>query len=496
MRHAIISLSVVVFIIITLSFLGALTPQAALNFDDYFVDKTMRLDYFHIGDAKEEWIAIDQVYEQGVWAGSQRNLIDKFDNGRYYANIYDSSSGQLIFSKGFDSYFGEYKTTNQALKGIKRAYHETILIPYPKKNIKFTLEVKDRENILQPLFGQEIDPSSVSIIKENLDKNVKVFEILKSGSPHKRVDIAFIAEGYTSEEEDKVGADLKRFTEIFFNHEPYRTYKDRFNIYGVFKCSEESGCDEPRPGIFKNTALNATFNSLGSERYLLTEDNKSLRDIAAHVPYDALFIMINHKRYGGGGIYNLYCTFTVDNQWCEYLFLHEFGHSFAGLADEYYTSSVAYNEFYPRGVEPAEPNITALLDPENIKWKDLLTPSIEIPTPWEKEDFDKMDMAYQKIRSVINEKIARMKREKAPQAEIDKVEQESDRLSREHAKKVDDYFSKSRFKDKVGAFEGAGYSAEGLYRPMLDCLMFTKGKKPFCKVCEQAVVRVIKHYSE
>jgi len=486
----------IVYIIVILFIPGALSAQTSLNFDDYFVDKTMRLDYFHTGDAKEEWITVDQIYEQGTWAGSQRNLIDNFDNGRYYAKIYDSSSGQLIFSKGFDSYFGEYKTTNQALKGIKRAYHETILIPYPKKNIRFTLEVRNRENILLPLFSQEIDPSSVSIIKENLDKKVKIFEIRKNGSPHEKVDIAFIAEGYTSEEEEKVEADLKRFTEIFFNHEPYKTYKDRFNIYGVFKPSEESGCDEPRPGIFKNTALNATFNSLGSERYLLTEDNKSLRDIAAHVPYDTLFIMINHKRYGGGGIYNLYCTFTVDNQWYEYLFLHEFGHSFAGLADEYYTSSVAYNEFYPKGVEPAEPNITAFLDPKSLKWKDSLTPHIEIPTPWEKESFDKMDLVYQKIRREINEKITRMKREKAPQAEVEKVEQESDRLSRDHAKKVDDHFSKSRFRDKVGVFEGAGYSAKGLYRPMLDCLMFTKGKKPFCKVCEQAVVRVIKYYSE
>lgn len=486
----------IVYIIAILFIPGVQFAQTSLNFDDYFVDKTMRLDYFHIGDAKEEWITVDQVYEQGTWAGSERNLVDNFDNGRYYAKIYDSSSGQLIFSKGFDSYFGEYKTTNQALKGIKRTYHETILIPYPKKNIRFTLEVRNRENILLPLFSQEIDPSSVSIIKENLDKKVKIFEIRKNGSPHEKIDIAFIAEGYTSEEEEKVEADFKRFTEIFFNHEPYRTYKDRFNIYGVFKPSEESGCDEPRPGIFKNTALNATFNSLGSERYLLTEDNRSLRDIAAHVPYDTLFIMINHKRYGGGGIYNLYCTFTVDNQWYEYLFLHEFGHSFAGLADEYYTSSVAYNEFYPRGVEPAEPNITALLNPKNIKWKDSLTPYIEIPTPWKKEGFDKMDLAYQKIRREINEKIARMKREKAPQAEVEKIEQESDRLSGDHAKNVDDYFSKSRFRDKVGVFEGAGYSAKGLYRPMLDCLMFTKGKKPFCKICEQAVVRVIKYYSE
>ena len=193
---------------------------------------------------------------------------------------------------------------------------------------------------------------------------------------------------------------------------------------------------------------------------------------------------------------NFYCTFTTDNQWYEYLILHEFGHSFAGLADEYYTSSVAYNEFYPKGVEPTEPNITALLEPKNLKWKILLTPGLEIPTPWEKEDFDKMDIAYQKIRGEINAKIARMKRKRAPKFEIIKLEMESETLSKQHAKKVDDYLSQSRYKGKVGAFEGAGYSAKGLFRPMLDCLMFTKGKKPLCSVCEQAVIRIIKHYTE
>lgn len=475
---------------------GVFIAQASVNFDDYFMDKTMRIDYFHIGDAEEEWITLDQIYEQGIWAGSRHNLIDDFNNGRYYVKIYDSSSGKLIFSKGFDSYFGEYKTTDKALKGIKRTYHESVLVPFPKNKVKFILEARNRKNILQPLFRQEIDPSGISIIKENLGGGVKVFEIRNNGDPHEKVDIAFVAEGYTLEQEEKLQADLERFTDVFFSQEPYKTFKDRFNIYGVFKASEESGCDEPRHGVYKNTPLNATFNSLGSERYLLTEDNKALRDIAAHVPYDALFIMVNHKRYGGGGIYNLYCTFTVDNQWYEYLFLHEFGHSFSGLADEYYTSSVAYNEFYPRGVEPVEPNITALLEPKNVKWKDLVSSGIEIPTPWEKEGFDKMDNDYQKIRRKINEKIARMKREGAPQAEVLKVEQESERLSREHAKKVEDYISKSRFQDKVGVFEGAGYSAKGLYRPMLDCIMFTKGKKPFCEVCERHVIRVINHYSK
>ena len=470
--------------------------QTDIRFDEYFIDKTMRIDYFHIGNAEEELITLDQVYQQGIWAGSQRHLIDEFNNGRYFVKIYDLDSGTLVHSKGFDSYFGEYKTTDKAIKGKRRTFHESAVIPYPKKHIRFTLEVRDRNNSLRSIFSQNIDPSSISILKDKLSQDVKVFEIQKTGDPHKRVDIAFIGEGYTSEEEGKFKADLDRLKGAFFNQEPYKTYKDRFNIYGVLKASQESGCDEPRHGVYRNTAVSASFNSLGSERYLLTEDNKSVRDIAAHVPYDALFILVNHKRYGGGGIYNFYCTFTVDNQWYRYLFLHEFGHSFSGLADEYYTSSVAYNEFYPRGVEPVESNITALLDPQNVKWKDVLTEGIEIPTPWEKEEYDRMDNAYQKVRQELNEKIAGLKRNNAPQEDVDKAEEEAEDLSRRHAIRVDDYLAKSRFTGTVGVFEGAGYSAQGLYRPMLDCLMFTKGDKPFCKVCEQTVIKVIKFYTE
>ncbi|MFC2167139.1 M64 family metallopeptidase [Acidobacteriota bacterium] len=470
--------------------------QTDIRYSDYFVDKTMRIDYFHIGNAQEEWITIDQVYQQGIWAGSQRHVLDEFNNGRYFVKIYDANSKVLIYSKGFDSYFGEYKTTDNAAKGERRTFHESAIIPYPKRPIRFSLEVRDRENRLHSIFSQNIDPASISIHKDKLTQDVKVFEIQKAGDPHIKVDIAFIGEGYTSEEEGKFKADLDRLKDVFFNQEPYKSYKDHFNIYGVLKVSQESGCDEPRHGVYKNTAVSASFNSLGSERYLLTEDNKTVRDIAAHVPYDALFIMVNHKRYGGGGIYNFYCTFTVDNQWYKYLFLHEFGHSFSGLADEYYTSSVAYNEFYPRGVEPVESNITALLDPQNVKWKEVLTEGIEIPTPWEKEEFDRMDNAYQKVRQELNEKVARLKRNNAPKEDVSKAEEESEDLSRQHAVKVDDYLAKSRFVGKVGVFEGAGYSAQGLYRPMLDCLMFTKGDKPFCKVCEQAVVRVIKFYSD
>jgi hypothetical protein len=470
--------------------------QSAVNFDRYFIDKTMRVDYFHIGNAKEEMVTLDQVYQQGFWAGSKKNLIDGFDNGRTYIKVYDSASGTLIFSKGFDSYFGEYQTTDAAGRGVKRTYHESALIPYPKGKIKLSLESRDRQNLFHPVFNDEIDPASTGILKKPVSSGVKVFELLKSGDPHQKVDIAFIAEGYTLNEEAKLKADLDRFVQVLFKLEPYKSRKNQFNIYGVFKPSDESGCDEPSHGSFKNTALNASFDSLGSERYVLTEDNKSLRDIACHVPYDTLFIMVNHKRYGGGGIYNFFCTFTVDNQWYEYLFLHEFGHSFAGLADEYYTSDVAYNEFYPKGVEPREANITALLDPKNLKWKKLATPGLAVPTPWEKDEFDRKDNAYQKVRRDINLKIATMKRSGAPAAEVAKVEAESERLSKEQADWVDAFLAKSKFAGKVGVFEGAGYAAKGLYRPAVDCLMFTKGTKPLCPVCQEAVRRMIQYYCE
>jgi len=468
--------------------------QSKVSFDRYFLDKTMRVDYYHVGDSKEEVVSLDRVYQQGIWAGSLKNLVDPFMRGRYCAKVYDAASGQLLFSLAYDSLFGEYKTTDEALKGVKRTFHESVLIPYPKNKVTLAIEVRDRENKFQQIFAQEIDPASIYVVKEGLEPGVKVFELKKSGHPHEKVDVAFLAEGYREEEEAKLRKDLDRFMKVFFNQEPYRSLKDKFNVYGVFKPSADSGCDEPGYGQFKQTALGCTFDSFGSERYLLTEDNRRVRDVVAHVPYDAVLIMVNHQRYGGGGIYNLYCTFTTDNQWYEYLMLHEFGHSFTGLADEYYTSQVAYNEFYPRGIEPVEPNITALLDPKSLKWKSLVSPGVAVPTLWEKEEFDRMDNAYQKVRQEVNEKIARLKREGAPKEEIARLEEESERLSLEQARKVDEFLSKSKYAGKLGAFEGAGYSSTGLYRPAVDCIMFTKGKKPYCPVCEQAVRRMIEFY--
>ncbi|MGB5287903.1 MAG: M64 family metallopeptidase [Ignavibacteriaceae bacterium] len=466
-------------------------------FHEYFIDETMRIDYYHIGNSSEEIITMDQIYKYGIWAGSRKYLIDDLNLGRYCVKIYDAATNQLIFSKGFDSYFGEYKTSSEGLEGIKKTFHESVLIPYPKNKIIFSMERRDEKQSLFEFFRREIDPNDVMIIRDEIkNRQVKVYDSESNGDPHSRVDVVIIGEGYSLDDKTKFEKDLRYFSDLFFSQEPFKSYADKFNIHGVYKPSEDSGIDEPRAGIFKNTVVSCTFNSMGSERYILTEDNKAVRDLAANVPYDAIYIMINHSRYGGGGIYNLFCTFTTDNQFKDYLFLHEFGHSFSGLADEYYTSDVQYNDFYPVGLEPLEPNVTALTNPTNIKWKEFLSPGIEIPTPWNKAAYDSMDYKWQAERRAMNNKIAELKRNKSATEIIRAAENEYARKDKEHSQVVDTYLKKNKHFGDVGAFEGAGYVANGMYRPMLDCLMFSKGNKPFCKVCDAHIVKVIEQYNE
>jgi hypothetical protein len=487
-----------VFILLTNLVIHPQTESTNFHgFEKYFHDETMRIDYFHIGNAKEEIITLDKIYKYGIWAGSRVHLIDDLNLGRYCVKIYDVASSELIYSKGFDSYFGEYKTSSGGIDGIKKTFHESAIIPFPKNKIIFAMERRDEKQKLFEFFRREIDPQDIMIIRDEIkDKMVKVYNADSNGDPHNRADIVILGEGYTLDEKSKFEKDLKYFTDVFFGLEPYKSNQNKFNIYGVYKPSEDSGIDEPPANLFENTVLSCTFNSMGSERYILTEDNKAVRDLAAHVPYDAVYIMVNHGRYGGGGIYNFFCTFTTDNQFRDYLFLHEFGHSFSGLADEYYTSDVQYNDFYPVGLDPLEPNITALTEPANIKWKEFLTPGIEIPSKWDKAKYDSMDYKWQAERREMNKKTAQLKRERQSADVIKAAEDAYAKKDKEHSDLVDSYLRKNTNYGKVGAFEGAGYVADGMYRPMLDCIMFSKGERPFCKVCEAHIKKVIEQYTE
>jgi hypothetical protein len=485
--------TVLLFIIISIQIIPLDNPK----FDDYFMDETLRIDYYHIGDSEGEIITIDKLFRYGIWAGSLNHLVDNLNNGKYYVKIYDAATKKLIYSKGFDTLFGEYASSDDGVKGIVKSFHESAIIPFPRNKIIFALEKRNEENLLEEFFRAEIDPASIFTIKDKVsDATVEILKPVHNGNPHSKVDIAILAEGYTKSEREKFEKDLNKFVEFFFEQEPYKSQKSNFNIYGVFKPSEESGTDLPGADIFVNTVLNTTFWTLGSERYLMTEDNLSMRNLAAHVPYDAIYIQVNHPRYGGGGIYNQYCTYTTDNQFAKYLFTHEFGHSFTGLADEYYTSDVAYNDFFKPTVEPVEPNITALLDPKNIKWKKYLSDGIEIPTPWEKEEFDRFSYEWLKERNRLNSFISELKRNRAPENEIRAAEEEYAIKDKNQSEKVDKYLKSIKFWNKVGAFEGAGYQPKGIYRPMIDCIMFSKGDKPFCKVCEEAIKEVIGSYTK
>lgn len=487
--------------IITVMILLLLAPvdtgaQQTGDFERWFIDATMRIDYFHTGDADEETVSLDQVYVQGSWAGSLTNLADPFDNGRYFIRVRDAESRQLLFTKGFNSYFGEYQTTDPAAEGIARTYHESALVPCPKMPISFAIEVRRRDNSFREIFSQRIDPEAVGVIREPPAERVHVIDIMHGGDPHVCVDIAIVAEGYAGEERSKVEADLNRLIGIMFTEEPYRSNREHFNVYGVFRASAESGVDEPTNGIWRRTAINSGFNALGLPRYLLTEDNRTLRDIAANVPYDALVILVNSERYGGGGIYNWYAISTVDNDLSGNVFLHEFGHSFAGLADEYYSSTVAYNEFYPPGIEPSEPNITALLDPARLKWKHLVAPSTPLPTPWDKVEYEEIPARQRDLRREAGAETARLQQEGAPEDAIRHIEEDLATAVKGLSDRREEILTGIPMSDQVGAFEGAGYSFTGLYRPMRDCLMFRNapGKRTLCRVCQDAVLGMIRYY--
>jgi hypothetical protein len=470
--------------------------QMPLAFDDHFIQKAMRIDLYQVGDAREEVITIDQIHQEGIWPQSRSGLIDPFGYGRYAVKVYEVASNQLIFSDGFDAMFGEYKTTTPALNGVKRVFQRSVRIPWPKRPVLFVIERRDRQNILHPLFTQVIDPADYHLIKESPAASDFVYEPLRNGPPDRKVDLVFIAEGYTAEDQDKFKADVDRYIGLLFAIEPYRSMKDRFNVRGVLRPSPEQGMDEPRQGVFKKTVLGASFNAFDTDRYMLVEEGHRLREIAADVPYDAIVILVNSTRYGGGGIYNDYCVTTVDNARSSQVFVHEFGHSFAGLADEYYASDVAYNDFYPKGVEPLEPNITAMLDPGQVKWKDLLSPGIAIPTDWGKEKIDALQAEQRGSRQALATAIDEAKRNKVPEAEIKLLNEKLQESDKVMAAKLDDARKQYSYLDgKVGVFEGAGYTAKGLYRPMVYCLMISSPKNEFCLVCQRAIARMIEHFS-
>jgi hypothetical protein len=475
---------------------AGLASAGPVDFEEAFLDKAMRVDLYFVGDAKEELITLDQIRQEPVWPGTRSRLIEPFENGRYAVKVYEVASNRLIYSRGFDTMFGEYKTTVPALAGVKRVFGRSVRIPWPRRPVLFVVESRDKANLLHVLYSRVIDPSDYHIVKESASGGAFIYEALKNGAPATHVDLAFVAEGYTAGDRDKFKADVDRFVGWLFAVEPYKSSRARFNVTGVMRPSPEGAMDEPRQGVYKKTLLGASFNAFDLDRYMLIEDGHGLREVAAEVPYDAIVIMVNSKRYGGGGIYEDYCATTVDNELGRAVFVHEFGHSFAGLADEYYASDVSYNDFYPKGVEPLEPNITALLDPANIKWKNMLSPGIGVPTDYGKDRFDALQIEAGKVRRDSAREIEEARKKGLDDKAILKIEEKNRTAGKDILAKIEALRAEySAVYDKVGAFEGAGYASKGLYRPSVDCLMITNNKMEFCPVCRAAISRMIEYYA-
>ena len=407
-------------------------PQ--ITFDQYFLNKTLRLDYFHTGNDTSDSYSIDELIEEPYWGGSKVNLLDIFDYGDYKFVVKDFDSGTEIYSKTYSTLFSEWQTTDEAKQTVK-SFSETIVFPYPKNNVIVEFYSRDKKNILNKKFEYVVNPNSYFIKTERI-LEYKNFDVLNSNDSDEAVDIVIIPDGYTKDEMNKFKEDCERFAGYLFNASPYNENKDRFNIWGIEAPSKESGTDIPAENIWTNTIVSTQFYMFDLDRYLMTRDNKILRHVASNAPYDQIFILVNTKKYGGGAIYNHYSVCVSDNNFSEYIFTHEFGHGFAGLGDEYYTSDVAYNEFYPLDVEPLDPNLTTLVNFDS-KWKDMLESKTPIPTPATKE------------------------------------------------------FSKT-----LGVFEGGGYVAKGVYRPMQDCSMKSISVDNFCPVCKRAIKQMIDFYSE
>jgi len=464
----------------TFTTIAASSMAHAASFDEHFTPQTMRVDYFHTGGMKSEIFSLEKIVGDGPWPGSRTRLLDSLGLGKYSFEVRDAKSEQVLYSRGFASVFGEWETTDEAT-AAHRTFHESLRFPWPKEPVRVSLRKRREDNGWTEIWSTAIDPNSRFVNPQPAPKVGEVISVLENGLPASKVDLLVIGEGYTAKERAKFLRDTKRLTAALFATEPFKKRKSDFNVRALFLPAGRSGVHRPRTSDNRRTPTGVQYNIFDSERYVLTLDNEALRNVASTVPYEFIEILVNEKQYGGGGIYNDQATSSVDSAFSEYVFIHEFGHHFAALADEYYTSDVAYQPAGAVKPEPWESNVTALLDPAKLKWSDLVEPGTPLPTPWQKEEFETHSRAIQARRREIRA--------------ANKPEAEMDALFREQMKFETKLLGTMQYSGKVGAFEGASYEARGLYRPQADCIMFTRNKVPFCKVCSRAIEEVIDEYS-
>lgn len=404
------------------------------QYDVHFENTQLRIDYYIYGNADECYYALDKYVMEPVWGGTRHYLVDSTGYGDYYFEVMIDDSDVVIYSKAYCNLFGEWQTTAEA-EQVSRGFNESVIMPYPKEVVDVVFYMRERDGQFVEKMRLNVDPENY-FIQDAPDLPYSVLKVHGDVAPEKAVDIVILPDGYSKEEMGKFVNDCNFFRDCLFSYEPYTSYQDRFNIRAVMVPSQDSGISVPAEDEWKNTAVNCAFYTFDSERYCMSYDNQSIRNLAGMVPYDQIYILANTSKYGGGGIYNFYCVSSTDDSFSSDVIIHEFGHGFAGLGDEYYNDEESYEEFYNLDIEPWEPNLTTLVDFDS-KWKDMIKKKTPIPTPVEE-----------------------------------------------------------KYIDEVGVFEGGGYEAHGVFRPKYDCLMRTFNGDKFCEVCNRAIEKMILYYTE
>jgi hypothetical protein len=441
---------------------------------------TMRVDYYHGGNADSEMFSLRQVVIEPLpWPGHPDKLIDSTRRGHFLFQVEDPESGDVLYSRGFSSIFQEWQHTGEA-RDMNRTFEESVRFPRPDAPFVLRILKRNPEQRFESIWTVDIDPGDMLVVRAHQPAPAPVLDLHVSGDPAHKVDVVILGDGYTAAEAGKFQADAKRLTATLFTYSPFKERAADFNVRGIAPPAIESGVNRPSNGTFRHSPSGTTYDAFRAERYVLAFDNAGMREILQHLPYEFIVILGNSETYGGGGIYNLYSTVAADSGWADYLFVHEFGHHFAALADEYYTSAAVYEGSTERP-EPWEPNVTALHDPEQLKWAHLLTPGTDLPTAWPKSEFEAFQRENQARR-------AQLRADNRPETEMNQ-------LFRDEQSWVTKLFAKYPDSNSVtGAFEGANYAATGYFRPQMNCTMFTRHEH-FCNVCSEAIVAIIDQYS-
>lgn len=407
------------------------------SFEEFFADKTLRADYLFTGNKKNQSVVLDELKSMEGWAGRRSNL-DKLPlSGNGQLTMVDKATGVVIYRTSFSSLFQEWLGENEA-ETLSKGYENTFLMPFPKKETLVTVELFNARHEVSASFTHTVRPDDILIKKIGQNNVTEHKYLLKSGSPENCIDVVIMAEGYSRGDMQTFYRDAQKACDAIFSHSPFKENKNHFNVVAVASESADSGVSIPRENVWKSTAVSSHFDTFYSDRYLTSSSVNDIHDLLAGIPYEHIIILANTDTYGGGGIYNSFTLTTAHHSKFEPVVVHEFGHSFGGLADEYaYTD--APSPLYPYDVEPWEQNITTLVDFES-KWSDMLSKDIVVPT---------------KITS-------------------------------------DNYSST----EALGVYQGAGYSMKGIYRPVPDCRMRTNEAKAFCPVCQRSLQRLIDFYTD